>query len=206
MTQLLVIAWQAIRSRPWASLALVVTAAVGIASAGVAPLWANAAEDSLIKQAVREAEAAERVVTVLGGTDPTSGAEPAGLIAATIEETVVDASAMPASLARHFDEPRLLVHSAGRVALLKRSTNVSVFTPLAWEDGGCERLTLAAGRCPTDFTEIALSTRTAKLLGVPLGKRVDIRDFVNEPPLLTPPGTPFPRLYRVVGLYRAPDE
>ena len=55
MRQLLVIALQAIRWRRWASVGFLLTATVAFATAGVAPLWVNAAEDSLIAAAVTEA-------------------------------------------------------------------------------------------------------------------------------------------------------
>lgn len=203
--QLLGIVWQAVWSRRWASLGIVTTAALGIAAAGAAPLWANGAEDSLVTRAVREADPGQLLVTVSGGTDPTNGKDPAGLVPATVVQSVRAAQAMPPSLEQHFSRPRLVLRTSGRLVVTNRRTRENMQAPVAWAAAGCERLVMTSGRCPSVARELVLSTRSARLIGVRVGELVSVVDFLDEPADLET-DEPFPFRYVVVGLYAAPDE
>jgi len=77
--QLAAIALRSLLWRRWASLSIVVTALVAVAAASLGPLWAYAAEDSLVADELESASVATRTLTVTSqanvlasGSSPTS--------------------------------------------------------------------------------------------------------------------------------------
>lgn len=139
---------------------LLVAAAAGVAAAGVAPLWANAAEDSLILRTVRSAPPTDRLLVVTTSTKPVNGARSAGSIPAMAEEAALEAAVVPKLLSRNISPRQRLLTTASRLTVA--APGARVLAPVAWAQGSCTQLRLVAGRCPEQDRELMLSDRTMR--------------------------------------------
>ena len=63
---------------------------------------------------------------------------------------------------------------------------------------------MTIGHCPESEDEVALSERTARLLGTTVGRTVTLPQLTTEPEEAGT-GDPFPSELRIVGVYRPPD-
>lgn len=200
MPRLITIAVRAILWRRWASLGLFLTGTVTFAVAGVAPLWSNAAEDSLIARSVTEAD--PRDIAVIITSDANSDNPGTERIPALALEEVREAARMSPRLEDAFGPPQVSLASQSRKVVVFRGGRV--LAPLMWRAGGCSHLALETGRCPEVDTETVLSDRTARVLGATAGDTVTLPELGREP-VVAGSGEPFPTRFRVVGIYRPPD-
>jgi hypothetical protein len=199
---LLTVTLRSLLWRRWATLGLLAAAIASFAAAAVGPLWANAAEDSLIAQTFPKDDLDNSVVHVTAsGNQPTSGVSQ---IPAFAEVEALRAITMPEPLESSFSPPRTVLSTTGRLLVLARH-EAKALTGMAWSDGGCTSVVLVSGRCPTADTEVTVSARTARTLDVQVGRVLRVQQFENEPPRANT-GEPFPTVFHVVGIYRPPAE
>lgn len=204
MRTLLAVTLMSLAWRRWATLGLLLCATAAFAAAAVGPLWANAAEDSLVQRLVVDADAEQMSLTLRAhGNDLDAGNQ----IPALAVQAVQQSARLTPLLDAAFGPPRLILTTNGRTAVEnlpdrgRRPTRV--LAALAWLPHGCERLTMTLGRCPVTEREVALSGRTARLLHVRVGQRVSMPQLAFEPPEAGT-GVPFPSRPRLVGIYRPP--
>ena len=197
MRQLAAIALRSLAWRRWASLSIVVTAVVAVAAASLGPLWANAAEDSLVSEELAGASPAVRTVSVASAANTLVFGE--SLIPDRALAAAEVASTLPAPVAEHVVSSTSALASAQRLGV--RVGESLGLGQLLWVEDGCERLALARGRCPQAETEVAISARSAAVLGAELGGRLTLPELGREPPLAGT-GADFPTRFRVVGVYR----
>ncbi len=67
-------------------------------------------------------------------------------------------------------------------------------------EGACEQVELTSGTCPVKTTDVLLSDRSAKDLGVTTGRLVEFPELILE---RTAPSAVGPVQYTVSGIYRA---
>ena len=197
LRQLAAIALRSLGWRRWASLSIVVTAVVAVAAASLGPLWANAAEDSLVSEELAEASPAVRTLSVASAANTLISGQ--SVIPARALAAVEDASALPAPVAEHVVGGTSALASAQRLGV--RVGKSFGLGQLLWVEDGCERLAMMRGRCPQEDTEVAISARSADVLGTKLGGRVTLPELSREPPVAGT-GADFPTRFRVVGIYR----
>ncbi|MEO7980848.1 MAG: FtsX-like permease family protein [Sporichthyaceae bacterium] len=152
------------------ALIVLVLATVASAASVVAPLYSRAAEESIVRDTLRRADAFTLSVQV---SVPQSGAG-VGFGAAKSGSFEVDTM------------HQVLTHPAFGVPRLSYSGKGS-YSPTAGpfrggqvvgqvveREGACERFTLAAGRCPTAADEGVVTRRSLALIGARLGDAVHI--------------------------------
>jgi hypothetical protein len=199
MPPLLAVAGRAVLWRRWTSLGLLVTATFAFSIAAFAPLWSNAAEDSLVVRAVGDADPARRVVEA---TRPANAGGVDSRIPSMAVDDVRQAVVFPADVDRAFGP--LTVALTTTVQQAVEASSLRVNAPIAWLEGFCRPSTVV-GRCPQRDTEVALSDRTAAVLEVRLGAVLTLPEFADEPAAPST-RTPFPLRYRVVGIYVPPGD
>ena len=189
--------------RRWATLGLLAASVAAFAAAAVGPLWANAAEDSMLTRTFRAggpADGSSLLQVTARGNDIGYGQQQ---IPALAEQEAEQSARMPAPLRRAFTEPRRLLATSGRM-LVTAESEAEVMAHLSWSRVGCPAVTLVAGACPDRDTEVAVSARTARALQVAVGDRVEVPALTHEPPEANT-GRFFPATLRVTGVYQAPD-
>ncbi len=206
-----------IRWRRWASLVLVLCAAVTIGAAGAGPTWGRAAEASLLARTLQDASVGDQAWTA-SGTTAVAGSFSTGTLEEprTVASDVRRQGALPDELDPIFDEAtvrlttgrRLVVEPAvpPPVRLAPDGTEEPPADPplarLLAREGVCAEVELVAGACPTVPTEVLLSDRSAAELDVTAGGTVLVPELEDEP---APAGSrdPFPVAYTVSGVYRS---
>lgn len=206
-----------IRWRRWASLVLVLCAAVTVGAAAAGPVWGRAAEASLLARALQGAPVSE-VAWTANGTTSAAGS----FWTTELEEPRVVASEvrrdgdLPEELDPFFDEATEKLSTGRRLVIRPAVPPPAQVAPDGTEEspvdpplarlvaraGACEQLELSAGACPAVSTEVLLSDRSAAELEVGAGDVVLLPELSDEAP---PAGSrePFPIAYTVSGVYRA---
>ena len=223
MRTLLVVSLRSLSWRRWATAGLVAASVAAFAAAAVGPLWANAAEDSMLAQTFRAtgpADGSSLVQVTARGNDSGYGSKQ---IPALAEQEARQAARMPAPMRAAFDPPRRLISTSG--GLLVRglpadegderpggdeppggpaTDGPELMAPMSWSRHGCASVDLVVGSCPDADTEVVVSSRTARVLHVTVGDAVVVPALADEPPAANT-GAFFPSTLDVVGVYRAPD-
>ena len=152
------------------ALIVLVLATVASAASVVAPLYSRAAEESIVRDTLRRADAFTLSVQV---SVPQSGSG-AGFGEAAKGEaevrTAEDTLTNPA-----FGTPRLAYTGPAKYTPAAGPfKGGEVVGQVVERDGVCEHLTLAAGRCPTAPTEAIFTRRSLELVGGKLGGTVTV--------------------------------
>ena len=182
------------------SLAVLAAAAVAFAASCLGPLWATASDDAVGSAALARADADQRSVTVTAAGN--EGQQVETLIPALAVRAAETAAALPPTVDRAMPVVRTSLTTAN--AQLVEVEERAGVAALVWQDGGCERLRLVAGRCPSRLDEVVLSSRSAVQMRVSPQDVVDLPQLEGEP-VVPGDGTPFPTRYRVVGVYLPGD-
>lgn len=197
--------------RRWASLVLVLCTVVTVAGAAAGPLWGRAAQASLLARTTQDARVSELAWTVSGSTSAYSGLTVEAPEPATVVDDVRTAAALPPDLDARFDRATEVLSTPRRLQVSPVRTlldgtvvpDPEVLAPLGRlvaREGACERLDLVAGACPAATTDLLLSDRSAALLAVTAGDRVQVPELGQEAVAAGDPDDP-PGLVRVAGVY-----
>ncbi|MGC9670193.1 hypothetical protein ACNTMW_27080 [Planosporangium sp. 12N6] len=173
------------------SLVVFVLALLATTAAVLAPVYARAAQQSVLTDALRSAppDATTLVVAARG----TAQESPSAYLDTTEIRRAVDAAlAGRAGVADRLERPVAAVDT--EVTLVSRDDRLAA--RLAFRDGVCAHLRLT-GRCPTEAGQVAVSERSARAAGIALGDLVDTQ--------LGGSGAGHPHRLRVVGLYTPND-
>jgi putative ABC transport system permease protein len=173
---------RAVRWRFGSSLLTLITVALAVAAATVAPLYLRAAGDSLVRSGF--ASAPESQV----GVNLTSNHGPGSLAATGAAEAAVETSSGRSSL---FGPALTTVNSGVGLTSGLHPFASALFS----RTGVCSVLHLMSGHCPTSPGQVMLSDRSARVLGGGLGQAVDA----------SVPGRSTPLYLEVSGVYRVPN-
>lgn len=181
--------------RRGASAVTLVVAALVVASAAMAPIYARAAGESVLR---------DRLTT--------SPVDQTGL-AYEVAVTPGDPAAL-ASMLELLDEPGTSTGFPSRILALRAVTQVSpipvdgepaprVATQVLWREDVCEHVTLVAGRCPSGPGELAISARTVEDHDEwSLGATTQLPDLTVLDGSDGGAAEPVPMTGEVVGVYR----
>jgi hypothetical protein len=174
---------------------VLVLATVASAASVLAPLYARAAEESILRDTLRRADAFTLSVQV---SVPQSGA---GVGLAEAQDGAFTADRVRSALTHPaFGEPRLSYVGSGLYSpAAGPHEGGEVVGQVVERAGICEHLPTAAGRCPTEAAEGMFSRRSLDLLGADLGDTVEI-ELENVATLETG-GVPPVLAVRVAGSY-----
>jgi hypothetical protein len=188
------LALQGLWFRRSTALIVMVLATVASAAAVVAPLYARAAEESILRDTLRRADAYTLAVQV---EVPQAGAAAGRGEAGQGEFTVGEVERLLAHPA--FGAPRLSYTGAGKYAPDAGPwAGGDVLGTVVERDGICDHLPVVEGRCPEAAGEGMLARRSLDLLGARLGDTVRmVVDNSSVGPGVTPPTLAL----RVVGAY-----
>lgn len=179
------LAWQALRFRRGVSASVLVVAAVTVGAAAVGPIFARASSESMLRDRLLNSQVSATGIRVQQNGPPT----PAAL--AGLEGQLPPVRGVPGYPIRIRS---LQLDSA----LARPRDNVVVAaTRFVWREGACGHLRFEQGGCPSGPGTIAVSTRSAREYGWPLGTRLLARGFRG------PSAAPLP--VTVAGLYRPVD-
>jgi putative ABC transport system permease protein len=146
----------------------------------VAPLYSAAAQDSIVRDTLNRADRFARTVHLdVPETNADGGPAP---VLGIVDEDVRRALGPPV-----FGAP-IVSRATSGVAEPTTGPRAGgqVEVPLTERQDLCAHLRLSAGRCPTDTAEVAMTTRSARLLGLRLGGQV----IVTLPKNPRPDGSP----------------
>ena len=187
----LTVTWRGIRSRSGRSVLVLLLSTVAIAAAVLAPLFATAAAQSVLTDEVADAPAALNglAARAIVGNGGSTGAG----VRAAVQSRLRDMPKLAAALA-----PPVVTVLTG----VQPRTTVPSLGLLLYRDGACAHLGFDSGSCPTGPDQIAMSTRTAKTLGLRVGGKLTL-GVENVRGSFAGPLPPNPS-YDVVGIYRVP--
>jgi putative ABC transport system permease protein len=197
--------------RRWASLVLVLCASVTVAGATAGPLWGRAAQASLLERTLQQARVSELAWTATGNTSAYGELTALPPAPQVVESDVETGSQLPPVLDRLFDEATEVLSTARRLQVVpepaehsdvERESLLALQPPLGSlvaREGACARVELVSGTCPTKRTDLLLSDRSAKELGIGAGDRVRLPELSER----SQPGDRHPGTYTVSGVYRA---
>lgn len=135
------------------SAVILAVAVLTVAAAAVAPTYAHAAGESVLRDRLGEAAAADAGFAFEGQTRPGDAAATAEL-----ERLLPGAGSATGYPTR--------IRSLAAAALARSTTDVHpaptpVLTQLVWREGACDHIVLVVGRCPAAAGEVAVTARTA---------------------------------------------
>jgi len=200
--------------RRWASLILVLCAAITVAGAAAGPLWGRASQASLLERSLQEARVSDRAWTATGTTDAYDGLVFPRPPPSQLYGDVRSESRLPPELNALFDQPTERVEVARRLQVkpidvepadAEDEVPALVRTPLGRlvaREGVCEQVELLSGDCPRGRSELLLSNRSAAVLQVTAGDQVQIPELERD----FPPARgreALPAAFTVSGVYRA---
>jgi hypothetical protein len=169
------------------ALIVLVLATVASAASVVAPLYSRAAEESIVRDTLRRADAFTLSVQV---SVPQSGS---GAAVGAARNGAAEVAIVNRYL-RHpaFGVPRLAYVGRGHYAPVAGPIKGGdVIGPVVERDGLCDHVVLAAGRCPTAANEALFTRRSLALVGGKLGGTVEVElpdsatiDNGGTPPVL----------------------
>ncbi|MGH8824567.1 MAG: FtsX-like permease family protein [Jiangellaceae bacterium] len=185
--------------RRGASLAVLVAATLAVLAAGIAPLWARAAEESVVRTRLTGEPVSETGYTTTRTANSGVSAQPVPPVTAE-REVRHEAGALPPEIDGYFDDPRVMLATSD---ILVARGEEQTRGKLVWRENQCENLVID-GRCPAARDEVLLTRRSAVALGVNVGDELTVPTFAAEP-VQAGTGDPFPTVVTVAGLYRPPD-
>ncbi|MCW2642061.1 MAG: hypothetical protein JWP76_4367 [Dactylosporangium sp.] len=180
-----------IRYRAGRSLVVFVLALVATAAAVLAPVYAGAAQQSVLTDALRSAPA-DATTLVIAASGTASESQTAFLDTDDIRKTVSRVLGGRPAVADHLDRPTAAVDTD--ITLAPHGDPLTA--RLAYRDGACAHLRLT-GRCPAEAGQVALSDRSARAHGIAIGAAIDIH--------LGSRAAGHERPFQVVGLYTPKD-
>jgi hypothetical protein len=178
------IAWRSLRWRAGASAALLAVAVMGIAAGTFGPVYLQGANRSIVQFTLRSAPAGDTGLTLLAR----SGAVTVNDIrrVAALAPHAPNGDSLYGPVILTVDRP---------VTSLSLHNGQDYGADLISRTGICRHVVLVSGSCPTGMGQVAVSTRSARALGVHLGGRVAI----------AVPHRKAPVTLSVSGLFKAPD-
>jgi putative ABC transport system permease protein len=152
------------------ALIVLVLATVASAASVVAPLYSRAAEESIVRDTLRRADAFTLSVQV---SVPSSGA---GSAIGAAEDARFEVRKMSRVLDhRAFGTPRPAWIGAGKYAPAAGPFAGGVVVgPVVERPGMCDHLPLSDGRCPTAADEVLVTRRSLDLLGAKVGGHLTV--------------------------------
>ena len=178
------IAWRSLRWRAGASVALLAVAVMGIGAGTFGPVYLQGANQSIVQFTLRSAPPGDTGLTLLAR----SGAVTVNDIhrVAALAPHASNGDPLYGPLILTVDQP---------VTSLSLHNGQDYGADLISRTGICRHVVLVSGSCPTRMGQVAVSTRSARALGVHLGGRV----------ALAVPHRKAPVALSVSGLFKAPD-
>ncbi len=197
--------WRALRWRRATSLAVLAASVAATAAGTLGPLYARSAEDSLLRQRVRQAPPVQVGLTVqaqLGGPGRYAGDPDAGQVAPPVVADAVRSVAVDPRLDRWFGPASRFVELPNTPVWLAEGPSglgsALGTTNALWLDRACEGLRMESGTCTVGRGQVLVSRQTAQTFSLGVGRRLR---------LALPSGAD-PLLLRVAGVYTdvtAPD-
>ncbi|MGI8535363.1 MAG: FtsX-like permease family protein [Mycobacteriales bacterium] len=180
MRESLRLALRGIWARRGVSVAILLVAAVTVATAAAGPIWRRAAGESVLSDHLAEARGIASAAEIsMSGSVASAPGRPLGT---TVQQALASAPTMPFSTAlRSIDNDDGLADGETKARL-------------AWRENACQHVRLVAGRCPQASGEVMVSRRSAAQEGWRVGGRVGL--------LLAAPD---PAGFQVSGLYDPVD-
>lgn len=183
----------AIRALLWRkglSATMFAIAALSMTAAAIGPLYSRAAEESLLGDRLRSGSVSEEGFAV-------------GFVAGKATDNSAALAAVrevggQSGLDRYYG-PALLGVQAATVPVFRSPAEKrpAYVARLAWREGQCSHLRLAAGRCVQRTGEAMISAASARTLRLKLGDRILLRGLARAAPALNNP--------QVVGIYQVGD-
>ena len=165
--------WLAIRYRRLQTLVLLVLSALITACAVLAPLYDRAMQQALTRLTVDAAGISDTAVQVRSSSRYEYGPELADQPPPTPDEL---AGLLPES-ARSWFGPR--IDGAGVIVARSDRTERSPVGDLQWRDGACDHVTWAAGGCPRERGDIAVSEADRTNFGLAVGSTIAVVELVD---------------------------
>ncbi|MGH9018882.1 MAG: hypothetical protein ACRDY1_14115, partial [Acidimicrobiales bacterium] len=152
-----------LRWRAGPSLSMFLVAVVAVTAASFGPLYLTAADHSVLLSSLRQADVGTTGLTLLPRSAPGAGDRLAQAVARSTDAF---------GAAGHFG-PAILTEDVG-ASTTSHTTGQGYGTDLVARTGVCRSLVFVAGRCPTGPGTVAVSTRSARALGVRTGSRLTL--------------------------------
>ncbi|HEU0212979.1 MAG TPA: FtsX-like permease family protein [Jiangellaceae bacterium] len=185
--------------RRGASLAVLVAATLAVLAAAVAPLWARAAEESVVRARLSAEPVGATGYTTQRTAASALSAQPVPPVTAE-QEVREEAAGLPAGIDGYFDDSRVMLATS---EIIVARDELTARGRLVWRENQCDNLAID-GRCPRTRNEVVLTRRSAIALGAQVGDELRVPVFAAEPEEAGS-GDPFPTLVTVAGVYRPPD-
>jgi hypothetical protein len=158
-----------IRYRAGRSLVVFLLALIATTAAVLAPVYARAAQQSVLTDGLRSAPAdATTLVVAAKGTAQESAA--AFLDTTDIRQSVRQALSAQSAVADRLDRPTAAVDTDATLT----AKGDPLAARLAYRDGACAHLRVI-GQCPTEAGQVAMSERSAKAQGIAVGDVVNLQ-------------------------------
>lgn len=171
--------------RKGVSIAVLLVAATTVLAAAIGPLYARAGSESILQDTLRSAKTGDIGMEIYQNQ---------ALSATPLQN--LDAAIAGLGRLTGYAKP---IHSLQYTGFLPgRPGQVGPQAMLAYREGACAHLILAAGRCPQRVGEVAVSRRSVPEYPFGLGARLDLNGFTDS----QSGGVP---ALRVVGLYVPKD-
>lgn len=153
----------ALRWRPGTALATLLVAVTSVAAAVTAPLWARAAQESLLATRLTTTPVAQLGLVASAATSSATSSD---------RQALVDATASAVSdlrFDRWFGPTGRVVRTSEPIPLLRPGRSTAFDSArVAWVDGVCAHLVIT-GRCPSGPGDALVSELTARTLGITIG-------------------------------------
>jgi putative ABC transport system permease protein len=178
--------------RAGSSLMFFVVAVAAIMAAAAGPVYLRAADQTVVFSLLTKSSVFSTGITITPGTAEFA---PPSRLEGAARKMPDGAGASPSS---RFGTPIMTVEAAagGSDVVTGGPANIQLLS----RTGACAEVHFVAGACPTAPGGVALTTRTAKALGVKLGSQLQLGAVVRR----GAPAKALPPL-KVTGLFQAPD-
>jgi putative ABC transport system permease protein len=176
------IAWRSLRWRMGTTLVMLAVATVGIAAGTFGPIYLGGADQSILQATLRGAFEANSGLSLLATSN--------NVALTAMDQAIAAVPRQPHGRALY----RHAIFTADRPVTTLLATQPYA-ADLISRTGACGHLSFSSGHCPTGTGTVAVSTRSAKELGLHLGGPVKLQ-FQH---LL------HPITFTIAGLFRTPD-
>jgi putative ABC transport system permease protein len=178
------IAWRSLRYRLGATLAMLAVAAVGVAAGAFGPIYLSGADQSVLQSSLQGALPANIGLSLDALSNQVS-----------IQQMQRAAAKAPTIDGRRVYETPIITVDRPITLIAESDGHQAYGADLISRTGACDHLVFVSGTCPRAPSEMAVSSRTAKEVGLRLGAQVPVRL----------PHVPQPLKLTISGLYRAPN-